>query len=62
MNTNNITWELGDIVEVLKGNWAMYELTGTDEEGNEYIADCQTFMSDPQIENVDNIELDNHSL
>jgi len=59
MNDIKIEWELGEQMEVLKGDWAVYAVDGVDSQGNKYIGSVQTFISDPEIEDVYDIEEDN---
>jgi len=57
MEHAKIDWELGEQMEILKGDWAVYAITGYDKQGNKYEASCQTSISDPEIDNIDDVEL-----
>jgi len=52
-----IEWTLGQKIEVIKGNWAEYEAIGSDQFGHEYIGSTQTYLTNPEIKRVNNIEM-----
>ncbi len=51
-----IDWEIVELIERLKNDWGLFTVMGTDEHGNEYDGSTQTFISDPVIEDVYDIE------
>jgi len=55
-NTTIINWEIDDCIEELKGDWMSVALTGKDNLGNIYNACGETFISNPQVENITDIQ------
>lgn len=55
-NILSIEWELGEIQERLKGDWATFDVIGMDQHSNEYIGEIQTFISCPEITDVYDVE------
>ena len=51
-----IEWEIVELIERLKNDWGLFWVTGIDEAGDEYNGSTQTFISDPKIEDVYDIE------
>jgi len=58
-NGKYILWDIIDVIENLKGNWAVYGLEGYDRDGNFYSASMESYISNPIIiqENIIDIEL-----
>ncbi len=54
--TNEIKWELGDLQETLKNDWGLFVVWGKDNNGHKHVGSIQTFISDPIIEDVYDIE------
>lgn len=52
-----IEWTLGQLQERLKGDWATFDVIGSDQFDSEYTGEIQTFISNPKIEEVTNIEM-----
>jgi len=57
-HTTVIDWEIDGEIEVLKGDWMSVALTGRDNLGNIYYARGETFISNPQVENITDIQLE----
>lgn len=57
LETRQIEWEIEEEIDVLDFNWAVYSLSGIDQDGIEYWADTQSDRIDPKIEEIENIEL-----
>jgi hypothetical protein len=55
----NIDWQLGDIIDRLKGDWAVWEVTGEDQNGNKYSGTIQTFIYQPELNEaeIEDIEI-----
>jgi hypothetical protein len=57
LETREIEWEIEEEIDVLDFNWAVYSISGIDQDGIEYWADTQSDRIDPKIEEIENIEL-----
>lgn len=57
-NTTVIDWEIDGCIEEIKGDWMSVALTGRDNLGNIYNACGETFISNPQIENITDIQIE----
>lgn len=57
LETREIEWEIEEEIDVLDFNWAVYSLSGIDQDGIEYWADTQSDRFDPTINEIENIEL-----
>jgi len=53
---NKIKWVLGDLQEELRFDWGLYVVWGEDKKGNEFAGSIQTFIHDPVIKDVYDIE------
>lgn len=51
-----INWEIVELIERLKNDWGLFWVTGIDENGNRYDGSTYTFISDPVIEDIYDIE------
>lgn len=54
--TNEIKWEIVELNQRLKNDWGLFWVTGKDKQGNRYDGSTQTFINDPIIEDVYDIE------
>ena len=52
---NSIDWLIGEQFEVLKNDYAVFSVTGKDENGHEYEGVIHTFISDPKIDPKDEV-------
>lgn len=51
-----IDWEIEGCIEKLKGDWMSVALIGKDDLGNKYNACGETYISDPQVDNITDIQ------
>lgn len=57
-DTTVIRWEIDGCIEELKGDWMSVSLRGEDDLLNTYNARGETFISNPQAENITDIQLE----
>lgn len=56
---NSIQWELGECVDRLEFNWGEFAINGQDDEGNFYEGNTQTFITQPEIDDVYDVKVIN---